>query len=92
MIDAHPYLGPNLQLLPRTPEHAAALAGLFAFNYSGLISLGLSASALSGLRYAIPRLVAGVADALFVDDRDAILADYLAYDEPEFAGAWTEAA
>lgn len=88
LIDAHPYLGPNFQLLPRDPGDAAALHGLFAFNYSGLISLGLSASALSGLRHALPRLVAGVADQLFLDDRDAMIAAYLDYDEPEFTGSW----
>ena len=88
LIDAHPYLGPNFQFLPRKPDDTAALHGLFAFNYSGLISLGLSASALSGLRHALPRLVAGVADQLFLDDRDAMIAAYLDYDEPEFVGTW----
>lgn len=88
LIDAHPYLGPNFQFLPRDPDASAKLHGLFAFNYSGLISLGLSASALSGLRHALPRLVAGVADQLFLDDRDAMIAAYLDYDEPEFVGTW----
>ncbi|WP_277873224.1 FAD/NAD(P)-binding protein [Sphingomonas profundi] len=92
LIDAHPYLGPNFQLLPRDPADAARLEGLFAFNYSGLISLGLSASALSGLKHAIPKLVAGVADQLFLDDRAALIADYLAYAEPEFVGEWHPAA
>ena len=92
VIDAHPYLGPNFQLLPRRAEDAAPLTGLFAFNYSGLISLGLSASALSGLKYAIPKLVAGIADQLFLDDRAALIEDYLAYAEPEFVGTWQGAA
>ena len=69
-------------------QAADRLHGLFAFNYSGLISLGLSASALSGLKQALPRLVGGVADQLFLDDQESILADYLAYDEPEFIGRW----
>ena len=29
-------------------------------------------------------IAAGVADQLFLDDQDRIVADYLAYDEPEF--------
>jgi cation diffusion facilitator CzcD-associated flavoprotein CzcO len=91
VIDAHPYLGAGFQLLPRGAGDAALLHGLFAFNYSGLISLGLSASALSGLRQALPRLVAGVADQLFLDDKDAMMADYLAYAEPEFIGRWPRA-
>jgi hypothetical protein len=88
LIDAHPYLGPGFELLPRTDDGAAALHGLFAFNYSALISLGLSASALSGLRTALPRLVKGLTDQLFLDDRSALVADLLAYDEAEFVGDW----
>ena len=88
LIDAHPYLGDGFELLPRSDDGAAALHGLFAFNYSALISLGLSASALSGLRTALPRLVKGLTDQLFLDDRVALVADLLAYDEAEFVGQW----
>ena len=88
LIDDHPYLGPGFQLQPKGAHGAAKLYGLFAFNYSGLISLGLSASALSGLKYAIPKLVEGVANQLFVDDKDAALDDYLDYSEPEFVATW----
>jgi len=86
VIDAHPYLDDGFQFMPRGPGDEAALHGLFAFNYSALISLGLSAAALSGLKHALPRLVSAVADQLFVDDKDAILAGYHAFDEIEFEG------
>jgi cation diffusion facilitator CzcD-associated flavoprotein CzcO len=89
VLDAHPYLGPAFQFTARTPADAPRLHGLFAFNYSALISLGLSASALSGLKHALPRLATGVADQLFLDDKDAILADYHAYEEIEFLSDWT---
>jgi glycine/D-amino acid oxidase-like deaminating enzyme len=88
LIDAHPYLGPGFELLPRDEADADALYGLFAFNYSALISLGLSASALSGLRTALPRVVKGVTDQLFLDDREQLVADLIAYDEAEFLGEW----
>ena len=88
MIDAHPYLGPGFELLARDAAGAEALRGLFAFNYSALISLGLSAAALSGLKTALPRLVQGVTNQLFIDDSGPLLADFLAYDEPEFLGQW----
>lgn len=87
-IDAHPYLGPGFDLLPRTAADDDALHGLFAFNYSALISLGLSAAALSGLQTALPRLVRGVTDQLFLDDRAPLIADLMAYDEAEFVGEW----
>jgi len=88
VIDAHPYLGPAFEFLPRAGGDARPLHGLFAFNYSALISLGLSAAALSGLKHALPRLVSGVADQLFRDDEAAILADYAAYAELEFVAEW----
>jgi len=88
LIDAHPYLGPSFELTAREPREAPRLHGLFMFNYSALISLGLSASALSGLHHALPRLVRGIADQLFLDDKDAIVADFMAYDTPEFLGVW----
>jgi hypothetical protein len=88
LIDAHPYLGPGFEFLPRDPEDGDVLHGLFAFNYSALISLGLSASALSGLQRALPWLVQGVADQLFLDDRETLIADLITYDEHEFLGEW----
>ena len=69
-------------------EAAARLHGLFALNYSALVSLGLSASALSGMKFALPRLVQGIARQLFMDDKQAILRDYYAYSEEEFVGKW----
>jgi cation diffusion facilitator CzcD-associated flavoprotein CzcO len=91
LIDAHPYLGTAFEFLAREGADGAALHGLFAFNYSALVSLGLSASALSGLHNALPRLVKGVADQLFLDDREALVADFLDYDEHEFVGQWPRA-
>jgi OHCU decarboxylase len=88
LIDDHPYLGAGFELQPRTPEAAARLHGLFAFNYSALASLGLSASALSGLRPALPKLVAAVSTQLFRDDRSEILARFYDYGEPEFVETW----
>lgn len=84
LIDAHPYLGPGFQMTAKSEAGAERLHGLFMFNYAALASLGLSAAALSGLRYALPRLVEGVASQLFLDDRAEILGDYFAYAEEEF--------
>jgi hypothetical protein len=89
LLDAHPYLGKAFQFTARDAADAPLLHGLFAFNYSALISLGLSASALSGLKHALPRLVAGVADQLFLDTSRDMLDAYHAFDEVEFTSGWT---
>lgn len=84
LIEDHPYLGPAFEFLPKRPEAADRLHGLFVFNYSALVSLGLSAAALSGLKFATPKLVAGITRQLFMDDSGEILRDFLAYAEAEF--------
>jgi cation diffusion facilitator CzcD-associated flavoprotein CzcO len=89
LIDDHPYLGRGFEFTPKTPADAALLRGLFAFNYSALASFGLSASAISGLRHAIPRLAAAVADQLFQDQKGDWMNAYLAYEEPEFVSTWS---
>ncbi len=84
LIDDHPYLGPSFEFLPKDGANADRLHGLFAFNYSALVSLGLSAAALSGMKFAAPKLVAGITSQLFRDDQAEILSDFLAYAEEEF--------
>lgn len=88
VIDAHPYLSPGFGFTSRDEKGKKLLHGLFAFNYSALISCGISASALSGMRYGVPKLVSSVADQLFLDDRTDKLNDYFTYDEIEFVGEW----
>jgi hypothetical protein len=92
LIDVHPYLGPGFEFQGKTPEGCARLHGLFCFNYAALASHGLSAAALSGTTFALPRLVNAVAAQLFHDDRDEILEAYHAFDEPEFVGQWPKPA
>jgi cation diffusion facilitator CzcD-associated flavoprotein CzcO len=84
LIEDHPYLGPSFEFRPKTPEAADKLHGLFVFNYSALVSLGLSAAALSGLKFAAPKLAAGITRQLFTDDSKEILSDFMAYSEEEF--------
>lgn len=84
LIDRHPYLGPGFQFTAKSAEGAGRLHGLFNFNYAALASLGLSASAISGLKTALPRLATGVAGQLFADDSAALLGDYFAYADEEF--------
>lgn len=86
LIDDHPYLGADFRFLPKTPQAEDKIYGLFNFNYAALASQGLSASALSGFKYAAPKLVYGLVSQLFTDDAKAILADYYAYAEEEFTG------
>ena len=84
LIEDHPYLGASFEFTPKTPEAADRLYGLFVFNYSALVSLGLSAAALSGLKFAAPKVAAGITRQLFADNSKEILGDFLNYSEVEF--------
>lgn len=85
LIDNHPYLGSDFRFLPKTIDADDKIYGLFNFNYGALASHGLSASALSGFKYAAPKLIYGIVSQIFKDDADEILKDYFAYNEVEFS-------
>ncbi|CAI9396186.1 FAD-dependent urate hydroxylase [Bacillus sp. T2.9-1] len=87
-LDAHPYLSLGFSFISRDEKGEALLHGIYAFNYAALISCGLSASALSGMRYGIPRIVSAVTDELFMDDKEANLNDFFDYDVEEFTSDW----
>ncbi|WP_400244322.1 NAD(P)-binding domain-containing protein [Niallia sp. JL1B1071] len=87
-LDAHPYLSLGFSFISRDEEGEASLHGIYSFNYAALISCGLSASALSGMRYGIPRIVSAVTNELFLDDKETNLKDFFEYDVEEFTGEW----
>ena len=88
MLDAHPYLGEGFAFTPLKPEYKPLVQGVFAFNYSALMSYGLSAAALTGLGFAIPRLAKEIANQLFQEDTKSWMENYYAYDELEFVSQW----
>ncbi|MER2061171.1 MAG: NAD(P)-binding domain-containing protein, partial [Niallia sp.] len=88
-LDAHPYLSLGFSFISQDEEGEALLHGIYSFNYAALISCGLSASALSGMKYGIPRIVSAVTDELFLDDKEENLKDFFEYDVEEFTGDWS---
>lgn len=86
-IATHPYLGRSFEFLEKTPGTAPHLQRMFNFTYSAFVSMGLSGSAISGFRYALPRLVDGITRSLFLEDAETIYQQFSAYAEPEMVGA-----
>ena len=91
ILDNHPYLSEGFEFTPVRSDDAAEIEGLYAFNYSALVSMGLSAAALTGLGYAIPRLAQSIASKLFLEDKTEWVQKYLDYDEVEFVSEWAPA-
>ena len=78
-IDGFPWLGAGFELTEREPGTAPFLKDIHVFTFGGWLSNGLSGGGMNGLRFAVPRLVAGLTRGLFVDDAERHfrrLADY----------------
>jgi cation diffusion facilitator CzcD-associated flavoprotein CzcO len=75
----HPYLGPGFEHTERVPGEAPYLRTLFNYTFGGLLSLGFGGASISGMKYAIPRLVGGITGSFFVEDRDAHFASLRAF-------------
>ena len=58
-VAAYPYLGPAFEMTEKVPGSAPYLTRIRNFTYGAIASMGLSGSAISGLKYAVPRLVEG---------------------------------
>lgn len=80
----HPYLGPAFELTERTPGSAPELAHLYNFTFGGLLSMGFGGASISGMKYSLPRLVAGITRSLFLEDREAYFESLARYDVKEF--------
>jgi cation diffusion facilitator CzcD-associated flavoprotein CzcO len=78
-----PYLGHSFEFLEKRPGAAPWLSRIFAFNFSGFVSMGPVASSISGHRYGVPRVVRGVTSSLFLEQKEALLPSLKDFAEPE---------
>jgi FAD-dependent urate hydroxylase len=78
-----PYLGHSFEFLEKRPGTAPWLANIFAFNFSGMISMGPVASSITGHRFGVPRVVRGVTRSLFLEQEAALLPSLYSFAEPE---------
>lgn len=86
VVATYPYLGSTFEFVEKTPGAAPYLARLRNFTYGAMVSMGLSGSAISGLKYAVPRLVHGITRSLFVEDAATQYESFSSYAVPEMVG------
>jgi cation diffusion facilitator CzcD-associated flavoprotein CzcO len=80
----HPYLGPNFEFTEKVAGTAPHLSAVFNYTFGCLLSLGFGGASISGMKYSLPRVVAGVTKRLYLEDKDQFFESLLAYDTPEF--------
>ena len=83
LLGSHPYLDGNFAFLERTPGANPGLRRIHNFTFGATPSMGLSGASISGMKYGVARLVAGLARDLFIEDAGLHLDSLLAYDTPE---------
>jgi cation diffusion facilitator CzcD-associated flavoprotein CzcO len=86
VVATYPYLGSTFELTEKVAGSAPYLAKIRNFTYGTIASMGLSGSAISGLKYSVPRLVHGITRSLFVEDVALQYRSFADYAEPELVG------
>ena len=80
-----PYLGKSYEFLEKLPGAAPWLSRIFAFNFSAMASMGPVSTGISGHRYAIPRVVRGITESLFLEQTDTLLPNLRGFAEPSWS-------
>jgi FAD-dependent urate hydroxylase len=80
----HPYLGPAFEFTERQPGQAPWLRRIHVFNNGAILSLGPVCNGVTGLKYGAPKIVAGIARRLFLEDADRHLEGLMKYEEAHF--------
>jgi len=83
LLARHPYLGGAFEFTERVKGEAPYLRNLHNFTLAAMPSLGLTGSAITGIKYGVPRLVGGIARDLFREDAEQYYMSLLSYDEQE---------
>lgn len=59
-LEKYPYLGTGAQLTERLPGSAPALNDIHIFNWGATASMGISSSSITGMKFGLNRLIAGI--------------------------------
>lgn len=90
LLASHPYLGDAFQFTERVPGEAPFLADIHNFTFGATPSMGLSGASISGMKYGVQRLVAGLTRDLYRGDMQVQLESLLGYDTPELVSTEVE--
>jgi cation diffusion facilitator CzcD-associated flavoprotein CzcO len=85
-VATYPYLGSTFEFVEKRPGAAPYLGRIRNFTYGAMVSMGLSGAAISGLKYAVPRLVHGITRSLFLEDVATHYESFSSYAVPELVG------
>jgi cation diffusion facilitator CzcD-associated flavoprotein CzcO len=90
LLSSHPYLGDAFQFTEREAGAAPYLANMHNFTFGATPSMGLSGASISGMKYGVRHLVAGLARDLYLTDAKEHLESLLTYETPELVSTERE--
>ena len=76
---SYPYLGESFEFIEKQKGQAPYLGSIFNFNYGSLLSLGFGTAGISGIKYSLPKVVAGITSQIYRDDADFHLQSLIDY-------------
>ncbi len=80
----YPYLGTDFELTEKRPGQAPWLRNIRLFTFGTTMSFGPAGSSINAMKFAVPRIVAGLTRDFFVEDAAAFYDGLKGYDTPEF--------
>jgi FAD-dependent urate hydroxylase len=83
-LSRHPYLGSHFEFTEKTPGTIPPLNTVFNYTFGCLLSMGFGGASISGMKYSLPRIVAGITRYLYQADSSAFYSSLCAYDTEEF--------
>lgn len=78
-----PYLGPYYDFKSRPGGDAETLGRIYAFNFSGIVSMGPHSTSVSGHKYSVPRVLSGLTRSIMLEQESALVPDLMAYNESD---------
>ncbi|MBB2173592.1 NAD(P)/FAD-dependent oxidoreductase [Gluconacetobacter asukensis] len=83
-----PYLGNDYALQPKEIGRTSWLRHIHLFSIASTMSFGPSGSSINAMKFAIPKLVAGITGRLFADDIEQYWQSLCDYDIPQAEMRW----
>lgn len=90
-LERFPYLGPNHEFLEKRPGEAPWLHRVRCFSLGATMSFGPSGASVNGMKFAVPRMVAGITRQLLREDAERQWDSLMAYDTKLFDRAEVDA-
>lgn len=83
-LERHPYLGRHFEFTPRDAGDAF-VRHVFNYTFGSWLSMGFGGSSISGMKYSVSRIVAGITKSFYEEDLEQYFHALESFDTSEFS-------